>query len=258
MQKKSLLTFLLAGAFALIGSIVGIAIGGLLYGTLLSQWIVTSIGQVTDDAVDILFVDYQYLGAVQLEGNTLYVQTPSGEVYSVLRNRWQLLSPLPNGSSISQIWLRDWEVDAPIVAITTQGAAYQKIGGQWELIENRVEQFKGVTPTVCAAKWHLPVAGAIDSAGTVFSHALADEYVCYVLFNDGRLQVWTRTLDAFSLMRTLVVGALVGLVAGFNAIPTLNYLKNIIRGVHHIVLTVAGPTRSSAFPSVSQTRRQDA
>jgi hypothetical protein len=60
----------------------------------------------------------------------------------------------------------------------------------------------------------------------VFSHALANEYVCYVLFKDGRLQVWMRTRDAFSLIGNLVLGAMIGLIAGLNAIPVWNRFKN--------------------------------
>jgi hypothetical protein len=45
----------------------------------------------------------------------------------------------------------------------------------------------------------------------VFSHALADEYVCYLLFGDQRLQVWTRTLDAVSLLNFVTLSAAAGI-----------------------------------------------
>jgi hypothetical protein len=130
---------------------------------------------------------------------------------------------------VSQIRLRSWEADAPIVAIADQGFVYQMVDNQWETIEGDVEQFKGFTPRLCAGEWHLPVAGVIDSAGTVFSHALADEYVCYVLYADGQVQVWTRTRDAFNLMGSLVMSGLVGLIVGFNAIPIANYFRHMKR-----------------------------
>jgi len=227
MHKKSLRTFLLAGSFALIGGIIGIAIEALLYGTVLPLWSAKSIGQTSEQAADILFVDYQYAEATHLEGNTLFVETRSGEIYSVFQNTWNLLSPLPDENTISQIRLSDWEADAPIVAIADQGVTYQLVDNQWETIEGNVEQFKGFTPKVCADEWHLPATGVIDSAGTVFSHALADEYVCYVLYGNGQLQVWTRTRDAFSLMGSLVISGLVGLIAGFNAILIVNYLRRV-------------------------------
>jgi hypothetical protein len=121
MRKKSLRAWLLTGALALIGSFVGIISAGLLYETLLPLWTVTSIGQTIDGATDILFVDYKYPEAVHLEDNTLFIQTQSGDVYSMNQDGWRPLSPLPDGQTISQIWLRDWEADAPIIAVATQG-----------------------------------------------------------------------------------------------------------------------------------------
>jgi len=227
MHKKSLRTFLIAGAFALIGAIIGIAIGASLYGTILPFWSAKSIGQTSEEAIDILFVDYQYADAVHLEGNTLYVETRFGEIYLVSQNNSRLLSPLPNENAVFQIRLSGWEADAPIVAIADQGFIYQMVNNQWETIGGDVEQFKGFTPRLCADEWHLPVTGVIDSAGTVFSHALADEYVCYVLHANGQLQVWTRTRDAFSLMGSLLFGGLIGLIAGFNTIPIVNYFRRV-------------------------------
>lgn len=222
MRKKSIPILLLKSALAVIGSIAGIIIAGLVYEILLPFWTVTSIGQAIDGATDILFVDYKYWEGTQLENNTLFIQTQSGDVYSVDQDRRHPISRLPDGQTISQIWLQDWDADAPIIAVTDQGNDYQLVDDQWELVENPTNEFKGFTPRTCADQWYLPVFGVTDSAGTVFSHALANEYVCYVLFSDGRLQVWRRTQDAFSLMGSLALGAVIGLVVGLNALPIWN------------------------------------
>ncbi len=217
MLKNSVPKFLLNIMFSLIGCIIGSVIGVTLY-NILPFWTIIPIGQAAANTNDILFVKYQYLEASFLENATLYIQTQSGDVYSLTQKKSQILPPLPDEKVVSQVQLKDWDSDAPIVAITTLGEVYQLLNGQWELIQDQTQDFKGITPKPCAAEWYLPAVGVRDSAGTVFSHALADEYVCYLLFNDGRLQVWTRTLDAFSLMGVLVISALVGLVVGFNAV----------------------------------------
>jgi hypothetical protein len=226
MLKKSLLKILLNVLFALIGCIVGAIIGGMLY-KLLPFWSIIPIGQAIDNASDILFVDYSYFNASHLSDAILYIQTQTGDVYSLTQKNWQKFPILPDGKSISQIRLSDWNSDAPIVAITTQGEAYQLSNGQWKFIPNRTQDFKGIAPTKCAAEWYLPVFGVKDSAGTVFSHALADEYVCYVLLKDGHIQAWHRMLDAFSLMNVLVFGDLVGLVVGFNAIAIKKRVQSV-------------------------------
>lgn len=222
MQKKSPPTCLLNILFSLIGCVIGAILGGVLY-ELLPFWTIIPMGQTADNANHILFINYPYLGATDSEKATVYIQTQSGDVYSFAQKKWQMLPTLPNGKTITQIRLKDWD-DERIVAITAQGEAYQLLNEQWEFIPN--QDFKGFTPSACAAKWYLPAIGVKDSAGRSFGHALADEFVCYVLFNDGRLQVWTRTLDAFSLMFVLVIGALVGFFVGFNAMAIGKHFQN--------------------------------
>lgn len=226
MRKNSLLIFLVKILLSLTGCIIGSILAGVLY-HFLPFWTITPFGQAAADSRDILFVNYLYPEATSLEKNILYIQNQSGEVYSLAENSMQTLPSLPDGKTILQIQIMTWSFDAPIVAKTAHGETFQLLKGQWEVIPDQKLDFKGFSVEPCAAEWLLPAIGVQDSAGTVFRHALANEYVCYLLFDDGRLQIWTRTLDAFSLMGYLVIGAFAGLLAGFNLMAIIKRLRRL-------------------------------
>lgn len=82
------------------------------------------------------------------------------------------------------------------------------------MLEDHKEPFWGREPKQCS-DWRkrLSFRKIIDSSGVSFAHALADSTKCYVLFDNGDLEVWTRTQDAFTLMGTLGVSALTGIIA---------------------------------------------
>lgn len=136
----------------LIGGTVGGAIALLLYGTLLPFWAVSPLGATPNDAVDILFVDYQHPGIWQLGKNPVYIQTQSRDIYFSLENGWEILSPLPNGQMVSQVWLRDDTFPNAVVAVADQGSVYQMIDGQWKLIQNHKGKFGGKNASACAQK----------------------------------------------------------------------------------------------------------
>jgi hypothetical protein len=217
MKKKSLRVFLIAMGRALIGGIVGIAIGILVYGRVLPFWTVMSIGSAPKDADDILSVNFKYLSALHLEENIIFIQSQSNEIYFGFDHNWERLSPLPNGHSVSRIWFRDNEEHESILANDDQGEVFQMTNGRWELLTNYTDQFRGFNSVECAKEWYLPVFHAVDSAGVVFAHALANEDICYILLEDGRLQVWTRATDVFSLFNFIAVVALIGMVIGISS-----------------------------------------
>lgn len=57
-------------------------------------------------------------------------------------------------------------------------------------------------------------SGIVRSAGFRFERPLSTILRCYVLLDDGRLQVWTRSTDVFGLLTTIIMGGALGLVAG--------------------------------------------
>jgi hypothetical protein len=214
MNFRSILSnILFTGTLIVAGGILGLIVGAFFYEFFLPPWKTLEIQSTWTDGVDILFVDYH-----STEGDPandiLYIRTQSGDMYSVLHNEWSFIPPLPSGNTISEIKRRDGYADSPIVAITTQSKVFQLVDNKWEMMENHKEPFWGMEPEQCA-DWRkrLSFRKVIDSSGVSFAHALADSTKCFVLFDNGDLEVWTRTQDAFTLMGTLGIGALIGIIA---------------------------------------------
>lgn len=57
-------------------------------------------------------------------------------------------------------------------------------------------------------------SGIVSSAGFRFERPLSTILRCYVLLDDGRLQVWTHSTDLFRLLVMVTMGGATGLVAG--------------------------------------------
>lgn len=189
------------------------AVGIFFYDFFLPPWKTLEIQSTHTDGVDILFVDYHSTEDDPTD-DILYIQTQSGNIYSVFHNEWLPIPSLPSGNVISEIKKRDGYADSPIVVITTQNKVFQLINNKWEMLEDHKEPFWGREPKQCS-DWRkrLSFRKIIDSSGVSFAHALADSTKCYVLFDNGDLEVWTRTQDAFTLMGTLGVSALTGIIA---------------------------------------------
>jgi hypothetical protein len=210
--RSTLSNFLFTGTMMFIGGILGLVIGIFFYNAFLPPWKTLEIDSTRTDTVDILFVDY-HSTLDDPTDDILYIKTQSGDIYSVLHNEWSPIPLLPDGKTISEIMKRDGYDDSPMVAITTQNEVFQLVDNEWEVLEHPTEPFWGMKPRQCA-DWRkrLSFRKVIDSSGVSFAHALADSTKCYVLFEDGNLEVWTRTQDAFSLMGTIGISVLLGAV----------------------------------------------
>lgn len=228
--RSTLSNTLFIGTLILIGSIFGLVLGVIFYNNFLPPWKTIEIISAHRDGIDILFVDYHSTEDNPTD-DVLYIKTQSGDIYSVLHNEWSSIPLLPDGKTISEIMRRDGYDDSPIVAITTQNEVFQLVANKWEVLENPIEPFWGMKPRQCA-NWRkrLSFRKVIDSSGVSFAHALADSTKCYVLFANGDLEVWTRTQDAFSLIGTLGISALIGIgvvgAVGFKVKRSRN--KNIV------------------------------
>jgi hypothetical protein len=218
MKWKSWLLALYELAFlSVTGGLVGIVLGFLVYGNIFPFWNSATIATNRSDIAGILFVDY-YDMSDDFTKDAVYMKTHSGSIYSLSQGRWALLPPLENGFTVSEIRRRDGYDDSPIVAITHQKKDFQLLNGNWEPLLNSEKSYWGFAPKDCAKEWQPrpPIKGmVIDSTGVQLEHALATSEKCYVLLDGGVLQVWTRTIDAFSLMLTLATGLVIGAIIGF-------------------------------------------
>ncbi len=201
------------------GGLIGIALGILVYGYIFPFWERITIADKGIDAIEILLVDYLYLA--DYENNSVYVKTESGDIYSVHQKTWELLPPLDQEFSVSELYLVEPSVEAPLIAVTHQGEDFQLLEGEWKLSNIPKGSYWRAPSSNCATDWYLRLIiwrKVVDSDGFRFEHALANEDICYVLLDDGELQAWIRTTDAFSLLLTLktsiVVSAVIGLFVG--------------------------------------------
>ena len=155
------------------------------------SWDKVEIFSGRPDVIDILFIDHTDF-TEKIIDDTVYVQTESGDVYSIFHREWQLLPSLPDGKTIQKIRLRDGYEDSPIVAITDENDSYQFIDNQWDLIQDYEEFSWGGNFYQCEKS--IPVENnVLDSEGVEFEHAIAAFYKCYILQDDGSLSAWTRT-----------------------------------------------------------------
>ena len=214
MNGRSVLSNILFKATLIVGGgLLGLVAGIFVYEFFLPPWKTLEIQSTYTNGVDILFVDF-YRTDDDPADDVLYIRTQLGDIYSVSNNQWLLIPSLPGENAILEIKRRDGYADSPIVAITPDNKVFQLIDNKWEALEDPKEPFWGVEPKQCS-NWRkrLSFRKIIDSSGVSFAHALADSEKCYVLFDDGDLEVWTRTQDAFTLMGTLGISVLIGIVA---------------------------------------------
>ena len=68
----------------------------------------------------------------------------------------------------------------------------------------------------CVSEWDIPVKrDVLDSIGVTTTDAeTASMSRCYVLFEDGNMQVWTNTISIFDVSIALIVGGAVGYLVG--------------------------------------------
>lgn len=211
----------------ILGGFLGAVIALLAYELPLGK--ISYIGIAPDTAVNIMMVDYQYLEAIHLEQNILYFQNNAQEIVYGLPDSWKSLPPLPDGHPVNKLWREYYGTYEGLVANSDGGASYWLVSDQWERIGDPSKLVRSGNPYHCSSEWMLPVFQVQDSEGWVFSHALADEYVCYILRDDGRIQVWSRTRDVFTMFASPLIGAGVGAVIGINYFRITDFLKRKFR-----------------------------
>jgi hypothetical protein len=154
-------------------------------------------------------------------------------LYGTLLPIWAILpiGQAPNSATDIQSITYQYDgighLEENIVYLRTQsGELYSFYQNKWKLLPDRTQKSDDIPPIACANEWHLPIFGVADSSGVVYEHALADEYICYILFKDGRLQVWDRTIDAMNLLFFMAVSAFIGMFAGARITVILKYFKD--------------------------------
>ena len=130
------------------GGILGLVLGIIFYKNFLPPWKTIKIISAHTDGINILFVDYHSTEDDPTD-DVVYINTQSGDIYSVFHNEWSSIPLLPDGKTISEIMKRDGYDDFPIVALTTQNEVFQLVDDKVEILENPTEPFWDEAQTVC-------------------------------------------------------------------------------------------------------------
>jgi hypothetical protein len=170
-----------------------------------------------NDVIKILFVDHH--DAEKVENDVIYVATKSGNVYSILHNEWSLLPALPNGEIINKIGFNVDDSNRSIVATTKENKFYQLNDTKWELINDYEEFHWSNEFDQCAIteEWrHTPPveAGVIDSTGVVFEHTISGFFKCFVLYEDGHLEIWSHKASSLEGMGIAQTNCMIGVISG--------------------------------------------
>lgn len=204
--------------FSILGSILGLAVGLFLFRNFIPPWKHYDIRPLPEKASNILLVKY-HLSLDDPTNDILYVKSQSGNVYSIsiLQGTWQMLPPLPAGS-VNKLRLKNEFNDSPLIAASEQGKFYQLSSGPWESLPDLKEPWGwNREPNLCATAWdehpHL-IQKVTNSTGVSYERPLSTIIRCYVLFDNGSLQVWTRWTDVFGLMLITATSAIIGLLIG--------------------------------------------
>ncbi len=131
------------------------------------------------------------------------------------------ISPLADAKDILQIdvqsTLDDPAKDVLYVGVES-GKIYSNILFQEDWLPVQSVPENNYEFPSCATEWkdHPPVTNGIaDSLGVRFERPVSTIVRCYVLLDNGSLQVWTRSTDVFSLMTMVMKTGLLGLIVGF-------------------------------------------
>ncbi len=180
-RKPRLYTFLVTGGFILLGSVAGLLVGDFLFTYFIPSWSHTEIDTENHNFREITLVEYFYLENHDLSQDNVILKTEDGAFFSYHHHKWQ-------------------QTELPDVDLTKFPHTYPPCN-----------------------EWASPPPASYlrrtkDTAGVDFAHALANSSRCYILFEDGNLELWTRDYGVFDLIYigfwSLFLGMLIGGIFG--------------------------------------------
>ncbi len=203
--------------FVLAGVLVGLVAGQLIHHFFLPPWHSTQVD--TDDLkiTEIISITYTFAEEEHLH-DRLFVKTENGDLYTRVKGLWQPLPALAEGyTPLIFASVKTANDSNDLVLLTGQGQNFQLIAGQWQPVAAVEYAYGWYDSDDCAKAWQpRPPLGAnvLDSAGKQHHHALSVFKKCYVLRQNGSIQVWTRWQDVFSMMGISVTAIIGGGVLG--------------------------------------------
>ena len=192
-SKGRLTNGLIIGFLALLIGGIGFAIGNSKIGEYNPQWTSYSIKGAPKNIVKIVHVEIKST-LPDSTGDIVYVSDKDGVIYSntTFQSEWSILEPVPT-----------WNNDR------LSKCTNEKLG------------------TTDSHMWDAPPINkqAIDSLGLAIERPVSTIVRCYVLLDDGKLEVWTHsgngmdlTAGEFTKIMFGVFGAIIGVIIGIGII----------------------------------------
>lgn len=130
------------------------------------------------------------------------------------------IQPLQGAKDIVQVDIRSMRNDPTqdtlyVVAQDGQIFSNTLFQSNWQPVKAVPQPGAPLTTCSDGRQAYLPAeSGIVRSVGFQFEHTLSTTVRCYILLDDGRLQVWTRSTDMFKLLTAIMLGGAAGLVGG--------------------------------------------
>jgi hypothetical protein len=180
---------LIVGFLALFLGGIGLLVGNSAVGEYNPPWTHYPIPAPSKEIVDIAHVEIMST-LPDPTGDTIFVKAKDGEVYSntLFQNEWSIVDPIPT-----------WDTES-----------LYDCTGEWLVPSD-------------SHMWDAPPVdkGVVDSYGALFERPVSTIVRCYVLSDDGSLEVWVHSGNAMDLLAGVfmkivygTIGAIIGIVIG--------------------------------------------
>ncbi len=147
--------------------------------------------------------------------------TLAPRLYFVIPEFWKHyeISPFPGAKKIISVDTRFAnEPDGEVLYIVSEDDivfSNSLFEDEWQ-IDTPTSAHEYIMPS-CPAEWSIPIkkSNVIDSAGVSMTDAETTSVSrCYILFDDGSMEVWTDTNSIYDITISLIVGGVFGYIVG--------------------------------------------
>ena len=214
----------LSAGVAIFGAVIGLLVALGVHEFVWPPWTVANLPDSPGE-IDTTIVLFE-MEFDDVSQDVLYQVTNAGEVYALKGGDWSDIGEAPNGEEVTGLHTVDEGARLYVVALTDNGNEFVLVNGQWAQEQSIAELEPKRTPMDCA--WpEMPVRRETVTAsyGLQLDRPLAKEQRCYVVFSDGSMQLYSRVTNAFELMNTLTIGAVLGAAFGFAATFAMMAMK---------------------------------
>lgn len=197
-----------------IGGIIGlIGASFIMENRIYPYWVKSEIPIQNLEIEKILFVDNTDQYPSILSSDKLFIVTKLNEPYIYSMNQWQPILPLSSEEELKTITIG---YEDHFIATTTNGKSFILKNDQWVPYEHEVMINFLYFSDDCASKWKSlpridrPIVSSSGITNPGHSHNFDVYSRCYILFEDGTIQLWSYYNSGANQLFILGVGGLLG------------------------------------------------